>query len=221
MLARTAHLGSGGLHQSKERKRAQRHKVRMGRASGFVAAPMIAGGPSGGRLSQARDFKRNRHDRMGPVPGRKCIERRVYPAVFANPITTGGAVDRSHDVRLAPRSGRTRTMRSSGRFALPIFACFGGGSADKLPARSKLSEDLRHLVEHGRLTLALSFSVERIDRRGDSLVVSERTARDPRVLGPVDRIIVCTGQRPDLSMTRELRLDLDPWLERARARSGR
>ena len=37
------------------------------------------------------------------------------------------------------------------------------------------------------------------------------------MLGPVDRIIVCTGQRPDLSLTRELRLDLDPWLESARA----
>ena len=36
-------------------------------------------------------------------------------------------------------------------------------------------------------------------------------------LGPVDRIIVATGQRPDLDMTRELRLDLDPWLESPRA----
>jgi hypothetical protein len=37
------------------------------------------------------------------------------------------------------------------------------------------------------------------------------------VLGPFDRIIVATGQRPDLSLTRELRLDLDPWLEAPRA----
>jgi hypothetical protein len=32
-------------------------------------------------------------------------------------------------------------------------------------------------------------------------------------LGPVDEIIVTTGFRPDLSLTRELRLKLDPWLE--------
>jgi hypothetical protein len=94
---------------------------------------------------------------------------------------------------------------------------FGGGRADKLPARGKLGEDLRHLVEHRRLTLALGFSVERIDRQGDGLVVSERAAQTARVLGPVDRIVVCTGQRPDLAMTRELRLDLDPWLESSRA----
>jgi len=44
----------------------------------------------------------------------------------------------------------------------------------------------------------------------------ERAAEDARALGPVDRIVVCTGQRPDLAMTRELRLDLDPWLESTR-----
>lgn len=35
----------------------------------------------------------------------------------------------------------------------------------------------------------------------------ERTVRG------IDRIIAATGQRPDLSITRELRLAIDPWLE--------
>jgi hypothetical protein len=47
--------------------------------------------------------------------------------------------------------------------------------------------------------------------------VEGETAEGPREIGPVDRIIVATGQRPDLSITRELRLDLDPWLESAKA----
>jgi hypothetical protein len=93
---------------------------------------------------------------------------------------------------------------------------FGGGEADKLPARGKLGDDLKRLVDSGRLQLVLGFGVERIERVGDGLSVHERAASDPRVLGPVDRIVVCTGQRPDLSLTRELRLDLDPWLESAR-----
>jgi thioredoxin reductase len=101
--------------------------------------------------------------------------------------------------------------------ASDLSRVFGGGNADQLPARGKLGDDLKHLVDQGRLTLALGFSVERIDRHDDGLVVSERAAGNPRVLGPVDRIIVCTGQRPDLSLTRELRLDLDPWLESARS----
>jgi hypothetical protein len=89
----------------------------------------------------------------------------------------------------------------------------GGGAADKLAARGALGNDLRTLVESGKLEFALGFAVERIDERGDGLSVLDRSGR---TLGPVDRIVVCTGQRPDLAMTRELRLDLDPWLESAR-----
>jgi thioredoxin reductase len=92
---------------------------------------------------------------------------------------------------------------------------FGGGAADKLPARGALGDDLKRLVDSGRLELVLGFGVERIERRDDALFVLERTGAG-RMLGPIDRVIVCTGQRPDLSMTRELRLDLDPWLESAR-----
>ena len=44
-----------------------------------------------------------------------------------------------------------------------------------------------------------------------------RRRRGRRRIGPVDRIIAATGQRPDLSLTRELRLDLDPWLESTKA----
>jgi thioredoxin reductase len=100
--------------------------------------------------------------------------------------------------------------------AANLARMFGGGEADKLEARGKLGDDLRKLVNSGRLQLALRFAVEKIERMGDALVVTERAASDARTLGPVDRIVVCTGQRPDLSLTRELRLDLDPWLESAR-----
>jgi thioredoxin reductase len=98
--------------------------------------------------------------------------------------------------------------------AANLSRVFGGGSADKLPARGALGEDLKRLVDSGRLELVLSFGVERIECRERDLFVSERAGRE---LGPIDRIVVCTGQRPDLSLTRELRLDLDPWLESARA----
>src|SRR5215216_5859615 len=97
--------------------------------------------------------------------------------------------------------------------AANLSRVFGGGSADKLPARGALGEDLKRLVDSGRLELVLSFGVERIECRERDLFVSERAGRE---LGPIDRIVVCTGQRPDLSLTRELRLDVDPWLESAR-----
>jgi hypothetical protein len=36
---------------------------------------------------------------------------------------------------------------------------------------------------------------------------------DGETLGPVDEIVCATGFRPDLSLTRELRLDLDAAVE--------
>ena len=95
---------------------------------------------------------------------------------------------------------------------------FGGGAADQLSARGQLGSDLRALVESGRLNLVAGFSAKRIDdAKGGGLAVTGATSKGDVMLGPVDRIIVATGQRPGLRMTRELRLDLDPWLECSRA----
>jgi hypothetical protein len=49
------------------------------------------------------------------------------------------------------------------------------------------------------------------------IVIDGETSDGRRTIGPVDRVIAATGQRPDLSLTRELRLELDPWLESARS----
>jgi hypothetical protein len=51
----------------------------------------------------------------------------------------------------------------------------------------------------------------------DGIVVEGDTEEGARRAGPVDRVVVATGQRPDLAMTRELRLELDPALESVRA----
>jgi hypothetical protein len=91
---------------------------------------------------------------------------------------------------------------------------FGGGADDQLAARGQLGTDLKHLVESGRLNLVLGFSAARVDETSAGATV---TANDGQTIGPFDRIIVATGLRPDLDMTRELRLDLDPWLECPRA----
>ena len=94
---------------------------------------------------------------------------------------------------------------------------YGGGRADQLPARGELGSKLKALVDSGRVTLVAGFSATRVRAVGDQVIVVGETAEGMRELGPVDRIVVATGQRPDLSLTRELRLDLDPWLESAKA----
>lgn len=98
-----------------------------------------------------------------------------------------------------------------------LVRIFGGGAGDQLPARGKLGSDLKQLVESGRLQLVKGFHAEEVSDDGGALVVTGRALSGRLMLGPVDRIIVATGQRPDLDMTRELRLDFDPWLESARA----
>jgi thioredoxin reductase len=98
-----------------------------------------------------------------------------------------------------------------------LLRVYGGGSADQLPARGELGSSLKALVDSGRVTLVSGFSVVRVRAAGNQVIVAGETANGLREVGPVDRIVVSTGQRPDLNLTRELRLDLDPWLESSKA----
>lgn len=98
-----------------------------------------------------------------------------------------------------------------------LIRIYGGGDADQLPARSELGADTRELVESGRVPLVAGFAILALREKDGRIIVEGETAEGPRTIGPVDRIITATGQRPDLSITRELRLDLDPWLESTKA----
>ena len=101
--------------------------------------------------------------------------------------------------------------------SVDLSRVYGGGAADQLPARGELGESLRHLVGTGPVSLTAGFAVTAVHTVDGRLVIDGETVEGPGRIGPVDRIVAATGQRPDLSMTRELRLDLDPWLESARA----
>lgn len=94
---------------------------------------------------------------------------------------------------------------------------YGGGANDQLAARGDLGHRLRQLVETGRIELVTGFAVAAVREAAGRIVVEGETSEGDRTIGPVDRIVACTGQRPDLSLARELRVELDPWLESARA----
>jgi len=95
---------------------------------------------------------------------------------------------------------------------------FGGGEADGLPARGELGVRLRDLVDTGRLQLVRGFSISAVTRStsNDSIAVTGTRDGEPYQIANVDTIIAATGQRPDLAVTRELRLELDPGLESSR-----
>lgn len=98
-----------------------------------------------------------------------------------------------------------------------LVRIYGGGEADQLPARGELGEDLRALVESGQVPLVSGFAILAFREEGGRIFVDGETSEGPQTIGPVDRIVAATGQRPDLSLTRELRLDLDPRLESTKA----
>ncbi|MFL5496685.1 MAG: FAD-dependent oxidoreductase [Gemmatimonadales bacterium] len=91
-----------------------------------------------------------------------------------------------------------------------IGLLFGGGEKDVLEARGALGSGLRRLVATGQIEFLTGVRVARVTAVEDRLAVE---AEDGRRIDGLDRLIVTTGFRPDLAITRELRLELDPWLE--------
>ena len=93
---------------------------------------------------------------------------------------------------------------------------YGGGENDALPARGQLGALMRRAVAAGAMEILAPFRISQIDDRGDALLISGALEGALRSV-EVEELIVCTGARPDLSLTRELRLDLDPAVESSRA----
>jgi len=93
---------------------------------------------------------------------------------------------------------------------MPDGNTFGGGGSDALAARGALGSGAKSVVDGGEVRLLAPFPVDEIRRAPDGgLVVVAENGETVEV----EEIVGCTGFRPDLTATRELRLGLDPWLE--------
>lgn len=93
---------------------------------------------------------------------------------------------------------------------------FGGGDSDQLPARGQLGQRLKGLADMKRLTIVTGFSAEAVRDRNGQVSIDGRQNGTARSIGPVDRVVVATGQRPDFAFARELQLDLHPIVESTR-----
>ena len=93
-----------------------------------------------------------------------------------------------------------------------IEIAFGGEEADALPQRGALGVEARKLVESRTVEAVTPFRIEQVAREAHRLRITGDHDGAPRSF-VVDEIITATGFRPDLSMLREMRLTLDPWLE--------
>ena len=106
----------------------------------------------------------------------------------------------------APGTRITWALRRGG-----VGTTFGGGASDQLPARGALGIRAKQALEDGLLSVVTEFRTESVesDANGALSIVSDNGQR----IDGVDRAVVLTGFRPDLSWLSEVRLDLDPTLQ--------
>lgn len=91
---------------------------------------------------------------------------------------------------------------------------FGGGSNDALPRRGALGTAVRQLLDGGRIRLRADLRVTAVRRVGGRVMLEGVDHLGvPQELGPVAEVVALTGFRPDLSLTSELRVDVDPVVE--------
>ena len=107
---------------------------------------------------------------------------------------------------VAPETRLTWALRRD-----EVGLLFGGGTRDALSARGSLGERLRQHVAAGAIEMALGFRARHLGEAPSGGV--QMAGNDGRILGPFDEVVATTGFRPDLALTRELRLSLDAWLE--------
>ena len=113
-------------------------------------------------------------------------------------------------LRLKDEAPTTRVFWALRRSGLAKIV--GGGADDRLAERGTLGLAARRAIDEGHLELLVPFAAERISRHEGALKVAARVAGNPVTLD-LDRIVVATGFRPDLSLFRELRVALDPIVE--------
>ena len=86
---------------------------------------------------------------------------------------------------------------------------YGGGESDALPERGRLGIRVRALVESGQVRLVTGVQISELRLVAQGIQIIGHEAQLP----PIDEIIAATGFRPDLSLLREVRLELDPSVE--------
>ncbi|WP_030385313.1 NAD(P)-binding domain-containing protein [Streptomyces sp. NRRL S-241] len=176
-------------------------------ASGTWATP----GPAGGSGLPALGEKAAADRIAYRVPDLKDPAVRARYAGRRTAVIGSGASAFTALAHLADLSGHEPGTHSVWILRRGISgSTFGGGAADRLPARGALGLAAEAAVDHGHADAVTGFRTGAVERDGDRVVL---VAEDGRRLEPVDEVIVLTGLRPDLSFLSELRLGLDERLQ--------
>ena len=179
-------------------------------ATGTWATPNpmgVNGQPARGEHALAARIRYGMPDVLGAERQRYANKRVLV--VGSGHSAAGSLISLAQLAEQEPRTRISWAVRAGN-----LQRIFGGGGKDGLPERGKLGTKLRQLTEAGVLDLFTAFQIETVEEERGHLHVAGR-GPDGAALSVrgIDEIIVATGSRPELSLARELRLRLDPWLE--------
>ncbi|KDN77573.1 flavoprotein [Streptomyces olindensis] len=179
-------------------------------ASGTWTTPGPAGGsglPALGERAAADRVTYRVPDLDDPVVRARYAGRRI--AVIGSGASAFTALAHLADLAEAEDGAGTKAVWILRRGI--SGSTFGGGTADRLPARGALGLAAKAAVDEGYADAVTGFRTDLIERDGDGRLVL--VGEDGRHLEPVDEVIVLTGFRPDLSFLSEIRLGLDERLQ--------
>ena len=175
-------------------------------ASGTWTSPSPMGANGVPALGEARHGGRIRYgipDALGAERARYAGRRTVV--VGSGHSAANALLDLATLAAQAPGTSVVWAVRGT-----DLRRAFGGGEADALAARGALGSALKALRAGGAVEIVTGFRAARVEEDGGALAL---TGQDGHRIDGLDELVVATGQRPDLAITRELRLGLDPWLE--------
>lgn len=170
-------------------------------ASGTWGQPNVAGGdgyPAVGERAASDLISYRIPDDVSALAGEHVV------VVGAGHSATHAVLRLSDLARRAPGTRVTWLLRRGSANNV-----FGGGAGDELPERAALGARARKALDSGAVELVTGFRVAEFRREGALTVIAE----DGREVAGVSRVFALTGFRPDTSILREVRIDLDTNLD--------
>jgi thioredoxin reductase len=160
--------------------------------------------PLGGNGTPARGEARHRDRLLYGIPDALGRDRDRYAGRTVAVVGSGHSAANAVLALLALREQHPTTevhwlIRGT------TLRAVGGGNADQLVARGRLGATVGEAVASGAVRLHERFPVRAITEVDGRLEL----VSDDQLLGEIDEVIAATGQRPDRTLTEELRLDLD------------
>ena len=169
--------------------------------------PLGANGlPATGELEAADRFEYGMPDILGKYRARYAGKRVLVAG--AGHSAAGNLLALAKLADEAPGTQIVWTIRGH-NFA----RIFGGGENDGLAARGALGRRLQALAGSGRLEVVADFRTFDVEPGAKLTIRGYGPQNEVRAIEGIDEVIVSAGGRPDLSLTSELRVKLDPWIE--------